>query len=91
MGRNFYRVVRVERLFSFSVNNAEEVYDWLSEQGFMDALNNQGNGFVDVPIDSLEKMLEEVMVTDVTVLKSIQEDIELAKKSKMQFLTYEVF
>jgi hypothetical protein len=91
MGQNFYKVVRIEKVFSFSISSAREVYDWLNEQGYLDALNNQGSGFVDVPVSSLEKMLEEISITDVKVLKGIQEDVEQANLAKIQFLTYEVF
>lgn len=91
MGQNFYRIVRIERLFSFSASNAQEVYNWLSEHSFLDAINNQGSGFVDVGVTDLEQMIEEINVTNAEVLKSIKEDIDIAKKLKNQIITYEVF
>ncbi len=91
MGQNFYRVIQIERTFSFSVGGAQEVYNWLCENGCLDLINSYGSGFADVAVDKLEEMLEDVAIANIDIEKNIREDIAWAKRKKLEYLTYEVF
>ena len=91
MGQNFYRVIQIERAFSFSASNGKEVYDWFNENGFLDLVNSYGSGFADVGVDKLEEMLEEIEIANTEVEKNIREDIAWARRKKLEFVTYELF
>jgi len=91
MGRNAYRVVKIERKFSFSITNHPDLAKLLLRNSFHDSLSNEGSGTIEIEVDLLEEILSELVNPEKDLVKAIEKDIKWARKNKRDILTYQIF
>ena len=91
MGRNAYRVVKIERKFSFSITNHPDLAKLLLRNSFHDSLSNEGSGTIEIEVDLLEEILSELVNPEKDLVKAIEKDIWWARRNKRDILTYQIF
>ena len=91
MGRNAYRVVKIERKFSFSITNHPDLAKLLLRNSFHDSLSNEGSGTIEIEVDLLEEILSELVNPEKDLVKAIEKDIMWARRNKRDILNYQIF
>ena len=91
MGRNAYRVVKIERKFSFSITNHPDLAKLLLRNSFHDSLSNEGSGTIEIEVDLLEELLSELVNREKELVRAIENDIRWARRNKRDILTYQIF
>ena len=91
MGKNAYRVVKIERKFSFSVTNHPDLGELLLRNSFHSSLSNEGSGTIEIEVDLLEELLSELVNPDKALTEAIEKDIRWARRNKRDILTYQIF
>ena len=97
MSVNAYRMINNcldSKVASFDIGLDEKLIDFLNEEiQFYMSLNSYGTGIVDVPVELLEKAVDAPKKYDLDedTISQIKSDIESAKSSKDQVVTYYCF
>ena len=84
-----YRVNKIEHEKSdtFNLWHDDKLVDFLdSECNFFAGLTNEGTGLVEVPVEALQKALEEKLELDDELRKALTEDIEACRDDS--YVTY---
>lgn len=87
-----YRIIKIERAEepSFNLWHDEELLDMLDDMN--DQRNMDGNGFLEVPVHSLENAIANFPFEENDYRKeAIQADIAFAKENNNDYVLYECF
>lgn len=90
-----YRVVQaISEQSTFDLWNDQNLMDFLdSEILFSESLRSDGTGVVDVPIDVLEQAIRKAdeLKLDQDTIKQINLDVQFAKDTKDEYVSYYCF
>ena len=87
---------RVEKLEyggeDFNLFNDEELIAFLDEEeDFYSNLNADGVGFIELPVETIKRVLKEVETLDPSTKKALKEDLAWAEKKEKEYILYDCF
>lgn len=88
-----HRVIRIEyaTYASFNLWHDRDLVEFLEgEWYFYEKLDSGGGGMVEIPVEVLEKALEEASLSD-DVKKAVQLDVDYCKNAGEEFVLYSCF
>jgi len=90
-----YRIIEIkaEKKPSFNLWNDEKLMGFLDEKGYLDGLNKNGGGIIEIPVVILQEALTtNDIVNDIDVIKQLEKGIKIASQKKdifnREYITY---
>lgn len=71
---------------SFNLWHDKEIYEYLAKAGYLDELNQDGGGFIELPIEAVKEMSK--IAEDETVREGLKEDIKCTKEKGEDYILY---
>ncbi len=95
MSTRAYRIIKIERAPepTFNMSHDQKIVDFIrsNDEYFNENSLNEGNGQVDVSVDTLKALLKSGIVLEDSQLEAIRADILFAEKNGDDCITYDCF